>query len=421
MSIHDQLLHLMRDVTASDDRVLHLGRLGCEVSSDVLALKCLRNGLGGSLLTLGTTELGLHVGTLQSLRGSKLTGLGRLACVALHAALLVRELGGLLHGDLLGLLHHGLLVGVMVLAGVVKRGVDELEHTVSAMESLTAPVVQLVLTDEACAIGLEAVAGDNALLSHLHAENCVGIVHGILGAKEGMLGSNAGLGSKSGSEGRAGVLDHLASILGGLACLLDGTIVRLELASRTKLVLLGNHLLVLGGRGDSDHGLHSTLTLATHENTLLAVTDLPGGNLAQRLGITLEGMIGPLLSGIQIAVSPSNGTCVVGIGNTSISQRSLHRSLGSHLLLLPMSMAERLLGNLQRFVDAAAQSVLALHILVSLLLASLVGLLGSLLHGMRGGVGVSAVEHSLPRLLHGIITILHADDQHDCYKRDRRC
>lgn len=132
-------------------------------------------------------------------------------------------------------------------------------------------------------------------------------------------------------------------------------------------------------------------------------------------------MIGPLLSGIQIAVSPSNGTCVVGIGNTSISQRSLHRSLGSHLLLLPMSMAERLLGNLQRFVDAAAQSVLALHILVSLLLASLVGLLGSLLHGMRGGVGVSAVEHSLPRLLHGIITILHADDQHDCYKRDRRC
>merc|ERR1711990_259497 len=132
-------------------------------------------------------------------------------------------------------------------------------------------------------------------------------------------------------------------------------------------------------------------------------------------------MVRPLLSGIQITVGPSDGACVVGVGNPGISQSSLHRSLGSHFLLLAMSMAERLLSNLQRFVDAAAQSVLTLHILVRLLLASLVGLLGSLLHGMRGGVGVSAVEHSLPRLLHGIITILHADDQHDCYKRDRRC
>merc|ERR1712216_786945 len=149
------------------------------------------------------------------------------------------------------------------------------------MESLTAPVVELVLTDEASAITLQTVAGDNVLLSHLHAKNGVGIVHSVLGAKESMLGS--------------------------IACLLERTIVRLELASRTKLVLLSNHLLVLGGRRHSDHGLHSTLTLATHENTLLAVANLPGSHLAQRLGIALKGMVRPLLSGIQITVGPSDG------------------------------------------------------------------------------------------------------------------
>merc|ERR1712096_549921 len=117
------------------------------------------------------------------------------------------------------------------------------------------------------------------------------------------------------------------------ASLLDGTIVRLELASRTKLILTSNHLLVLGGRRNSNHGLHSTLTLATHENTILAVTNLPGSNLAERLGITLESVVRPLLGSVQITVSPSDGACVVGIGNTSISQCSLHRSLGSHLLL----------------------------------------------------------------------------------------
>merc|ERR1719269_402955 len=141
MSIHDQLLHLMRDVTASDDKLTGLGRLACVVTSELTKFEGLLREVSSVLL------LGLDTESLA-------------ASLALHAALLVRELGGLLHGDLLGLLHHGLLVGVMVLAGVVECCVDELEHTVRAMEGLAAPVVQLVLTDEASAITLQTVAGD---------------------------------------------------------------------------------------------------------------------------------------------------------------------------------------------------------------------------------------------------------------------
>merc|ERR1711998_146617 len=113
----------------------------------------------------------------------------------------------------------------MVLASMVESSVHELQDPVSTVESLATPVVQLVLTNEASTVALKAVGSDDILLSHLHPENGVSVVHSILCAEKSVLGSNAGLGSESGSEGRTGVLHHLASVAGSLASLLDGTIV----------------------------------------------------------------------------------------------------------------------------------------------------------------------------------------------------
>merc|ERR1712054_325560 len=285
MAIADQRHNRLGDVASGHDGVSHLGRLSCEVGGDVLALQSLSHSLGGCLLALGSTELGLHVGTFQGLGSSELASLGCLtsivagelailesllgeqcsilllgfdaeglaASLALRTPLLVCELGSLLHGDLLRLLHHSLLVGVMVLACVVESGIHELQNAVGTVESLAAPVVQLVLTNEAGTIALEAVGSDNILLAHL---------------------------------------------------------------------------LALGSAGHCDHGLNRAFALTAHGDSQLAVANFPGGHLAKSFRIVLEGIVGPLLGSLQVAIGPSDGASIVSIGHTSVSEGSFDSCLG---------------------------------------------------------------------------------------------
>merc|ERR1719453_3011622 len=191
--VHKEGLDRLGDGAPGDDGVLHLGRLGREVRRDVLTLESLSHGSRGSGLD---AKLGLDVGALSGLIGGELASLGGLLGVvagdftvlegllgevgsvlllgldaeslalglALGCELLVGELGGLLHGDLLLALHGSLLVSVVVLASVVEGSLDELEHTVGGVEGLTGTVVNLVLANQLAAIGLEAVGGDDVLL-----------------------------------------------------------------------------------------------------------------------------------------------------------------------------------------------------------------------------------------------------------------
>merc|ERR1711998_217018 len=162
--------------------------------------------------------------------------------LALRSALLVGELGSLLHGHLLGALHDGLLVSIVVLACIVEGSLDELQHTVGSMEGLASTVVDLVLAHQLTTIGFEAVGGDDVLLLDLECENGVGVVQGI-------LGSDTSLVPKGGSEGRTSLVDRLTSEKRSLTCVLDSSVVRLELALLAQLVLASDHLLVLGSRG----------------------------------------------------------------------------------------------------------------------------------------------------------------------------